>query len=58
MIVTKRKAKKEKVCYFCLKKIKKGEEYYQVNSPYQKMILGIEAICLKCYKDEKNRKGD
>ncbi len=53
MIVVKRKARKEKRCYFCLKTIKKGEEYYQVNSPYQKMILGMEAICLKCYEDEK-----
>jgi len=53
MIVIKRKARKEKRCYFCLKTIKKGEEYYQVSSPHQKMILGMEAICLKCYEDEK-----
>ncbi len=53
MIVVKRKARKEKECYFCLKKIKKGEEYYQVLFPFQRSI-GMEAICLKCYKDKKH----
>ena len=46
MKLEKTKAKKDEFCYFCSKKIRKGQYYYKVLS-FQSLI-GMKAICVRC----------
>jgi len=52
MLTKVTKARREWICYRCGRVIRVGEKYIKVMSPFQRIELGMEAICWDCATPE------